>query len=261
MAKGRSLGVQSVNRALSVIEVLTEELDELSLSEVSERVNLHPSTVHRLLSTLETRGFVRQDPRTRLYGLGARFLTLVSRGDQAEPLRLTAHPHLRELAQKTQETVNLVMPDVFAAVIVDRVESPQKLRFSIRVGESLWYHCTAGGKMLLAEMSPDRQERVLAGQLPRLTSKTLTNPEELRKELNRIHRRGYATDDEEREIGVRCVATPVRTYNGGGIVAVSLSGPSSRIKTRQFPELVGEVRKTADRISRDLGHEEEQDIP
>ena len=245
--------VQSVDRALALLEILARHDDRVSLTELSRQLGLHPSTARRLLIALQARGFVQQDARTRLYGLGLRIFRLAGSADYTAAMRNAAHAHLRKLAESSGETVNLLVPDTAGAMIIDRIESSMTVRFSVPVGERLPYHCTAGGKVLLAQITPEVQQRILARALPRLTKNTITDVTRLREELERIRKRGYAIDNEEREAGVRCVAAPVTDHTGAVVAAVSLSGPASRLSLERLHRLALTVRRTAENISRQQG--------
>ncbi len=247
--------VQSVDRALVLLETLARHREKISLGDLSRHAGLHPSTARRLLTALQAHGFVQQDPTTRLYGLGLGIFRLASDAEFSTAIRNAGYRHVRQLAESSGETVNLLVPVTAGAMIVERIESLRAVRYSVPIGEQLPYHCTAGGKVLLAFTSIDWQQQVMARGLPRLTTNTITDPLRLREDLERIRRRGYAVDNEEREQGVRCVAAPVMDRSGSVVAAISLSGPSSRLILDGLSDLIEAVQRTAEKISREQGYE------
>lgn len=251
--------VQAVDRALAILETLAEAGRPMGLVELSTRVGLHASTVHRLLATLGKRKFVVQDPQTGRYRLGMRAFEVGSAAIQQVELREIARPFLRWLMEETQETANLAVLMDGEVVYIDQVESQNLVRMFTRVGRRVPAHCTGVGKILLAGLSDDEVMRVLdARGLPRFTPHTIVDLRELLKELQRVRASGYALDNEEREVGVRCVAGPVRDHEGRVVAAVSISGPSSRITEDRLPQLIAAVLTATSRISTELGWHGEQ---
>jgi len=254
--KGKSAGryVQAVDRALAILETLAESERPMGLVELSTRVGLHVSTVHRLLATMGKRRFVAQDPQTGRYRLGMRAFEVGSAAIQQVELREVARPHLRWLMEETQETANLAVLMDGEVVYIDQVESQNLVRMFTRVGRRVPAHCTGVGKILLAGLSDEEVLHILDERgLPRFTPHTIVDPQELLQELQRVRASGYALDNEEREVGVRCVAGPVRDHEGKVVAAVSISGPSSRITEDRLSRLIAAVRTATSRISTELG--------
>ncbi len=247
--------VQSVERCLDILECLADVENGLGILDLSHRVSLHPSTVHRILSTLVARGYVRQDRRNSSYSLGARTLTLAqSFGDQHD-LRRDAHPFLECLMQETGETANLIILNDDEAVYLDQAASPHLVRMFARIGHRVPLHSTGCGKVLLAFLDPSDRSRILRDKnLARITRYTITSAAKLLRELAEIRRRGYALDDRENDEDVRCIAGPVRDHTGAVIAALSISGPSSRITKERVPELSRVVVKISSQISAALGY-------
>ncbi|MDR5695830.1 MAG: IclR family transcriptional regulator [Armatimonadota bacterium] len=256
MGKSTSF-VQAVDRALAILEALAESERPMGLVELSTRVGLHVSTVHRLLSTMSRRRFVTQDPESGRYRLGMRAFEVGSAAIQQVELREVARPYLRWLMEETQETANLAVLIDGEVVYIDQVESQNLVRMFTRVGRRVPAHCTGVGKILLAGLSDDEVQRILDERgLPRFTPHTIVDPRKLLHELERVRASGFALDNEEREVGVRCVAGPVRDHEGRVVAAVSISGPSSRITEDRIPHLIQAVRTATSRISMELGWHE-----
>lgn len=250
----RSNMVLSVVKALQLLETLATSPTGLALSDLSRRNELHPSTTHRLLHTLVEAGYVRQDPNDRNYHLGASALNLAASASRNLDTRTLAIPFLRQLAAITQETAGLVVLDNSDVVYVAQAESNSTVRTSNSIGSRLPAYVNAGGKVLLAQLASERLHSLLgAASLPAYTGNTLTDPDALHVEFERIRRRGYAVDDEEYESGMRCVAAVVRDHSGDATAAVILSGPSTRITISRLSDLVQQVQQCAREISLSLG--------
>jgi IclR family transcriptional regulator, KDG regulon repressor len=247
--------IQSVRRAVRVIEQLAAEKSPVAIGQLSKKIGLHVSTTHRLLSTLKTDGFVQQDPSSGRYALGSRVILLGQQYLDGLDLRQVARPFLEELSEQTGETANLVVLNLGEALYLDKVEAKLGLRISSRIGNRAPLHCTAAGKILLAAMSGGDLEQWLARhRLDALTSHSVTEPENLRGEIEKIRRQGFALDLEECEEGAHCIAAPVQNSRCETVAAVSLSGPSVRMHTRRIQELAAHVVRKGRQISNQLGY-------
>jgi IclR family KDG regulon transcriptional repressor len=255
-ADERSSQVNSVIKAFGLLETIIAAGEGLSLSEVSRRNDLHPSTAHRLLHTLLTLGYVHQDPATRRYLPGARIAALgatTPSGKHDSLIHATA-PVLRRLAEKVGETVNLYVLDGHDVLHLAQSEGPSAVRMFTQVGTRMPAYCTAAGKVLLAHIPPPAQrQRVEAMRLAPRTPNTIVDVEDLLVELDRIRRRGYAVDDEEQEIGVRCVAAAVRDRSGAAVAAISISGPTGRVNVHHITDLAQSVQLAAVELGATLG--------
>lgn len=249
--------VQSVERTFDILEALATAEDDLSLSQLCERLDLPLGTVHRLLGTLVSRGYAAQDRATRHYGPGPRLLEMAARAGTSRRFQLDqiARPILQELTAATAETSNLLLLRGDEGVYSAQVPSPHMVRMFTEVGQRVPLYCTGAGKAILAGLPPDALERYLAiTPLQRFTQQTLTSPESLRAAIGAARLQGFALDDEEREPNVCCVAAPIFDRHGACLGAVSISGPSSRLSRSRAEALGPQVRAAADRCSRALGY-------
>ena len=244
--------VQSVDRALDLLEALAAAEGEVSITALATRTQLHVSTVHRLLSTLLRRGYVRQNPDTSRYYTGAKLATLSEGRARYGELRLRARPVLRALTDATRETCNLVVIDDLAAVYIETVPSPQIVRLFTEVGNRVPLHATGAGKALLASLAPARRDGVLDRlELRPYTPRTITDHNALRRALEEVRERGYAIDDEEFDEGVRCVAVAVGAPNEA-VGAISISAPAARLTRQHCVELVPTLRRSAAELAASL---------
>ncbi|MFV9506286.1 MAG: IclR family transcriptional regulator [Oscillochloridaceae bacterium umkhey_bin13] len=248
--------VQSLDRALDVLEVLATSTDDVSLSHVTERTGLPLGTVHRLLSSLVARGYAAQDRESRMYGPGPRLLEVASRASASRRFSLSriARPCLEELTAATDETSNLLVLQGDEGVYSEQVASPRLVRMFTEVGQRVPLYCTGGGKAILAGMSPDQLEAYLARtQLRAWTPQTLNTADALRQALQTAREQGFAFDDEEREIGVCCVAAPIFDRLGRCVAALSISGPTTRMNRERALALGPLVQRIANTCSAQLG--------
>jgi len=251
---GRHL-VQAVDRALSILETLADNAHPMTLSDLSVKVGLNISTVHRLLATLAEHDFVQQEPETNNYKLGLKVFKIGNAALYDLDLRALARPYLRELVRLCNETVNLVVLDGREVVYIDQVESTNIVKMIAQIGGRGPVHTTAAGKVLLAGLPPRELERLLRDlPLPRLTEKTITTKQELLAELDSIRQAGYSLDLGGTEDHVNCAAAPVFNHEGRVIAAVSISGPSTRVTPEMVKEeMVPLVTKAAQAVSFEIG--------
>jgi len=248
--------VQTLDRALDVIELLSLERDGLGVTEIGSRIALHKSTVHRLLNSLADRGYIEKTESSR-YRLGLKFIELASLRLNHLELKTEAAPALRRLAELAGRVAHLAILDDTEAVYIEKVEPVASLRMYSQIGRRIPVHCTALGKSLLSGLE-EGDLRTLLGRLPyqRFTASTKTTPAELRLEIDRTRARGWSLDDAEHEDGIRCVAAPVRDYTSKVIAAISVSGPANQ--GQRAEDLADEVRGTALAISRRMGYAQEE---
>lgn len=250
-AVSQGSGVQSLERALDIMEVLSRSERELGVSEIGVEAGLANGTVHRLLATLTHRGYARHNPRTRKYALGVKSLTLASSArDRLGPL---SKPFLRELMEVSQESSNLAGLEKNFIVYLEQVPAARMVRMFTEPGNRVAPHATGSGKVILAyqpEEVVDSTIRRLG--MPRFTPYTITDPNRFKRELAAIRSRGYALDSEEMEEGVRCLAAPVLSPDGRTLAAMSLSGPVGRLGEPRIEELVPHIKRIANSFSDSL---------
>jgi IclR family acetate operon transcriptional repressor len=248
-ADGRATdGVQSVERAFRLLELMAEAGGEVGLSRLADDSGMPLSSIHRLVRTLVSNGLVRQLPNRR-YVLGPRLIHL---GDIASrALAAWARPHLARLVDAVGETANLAMLDGDRAVYVAQVPSRHSMRMFTEVGRRVQVHCTGVGKVLLAGLAEEEIRELLARSgMPAQTPRTVTDPDVLMAQLPRIGAQGYAVDDGEQEAGVRCVA--VRIPGGAPAAAMSVSGPAGRLTMEAVPTVVPLLQAAAAAFAAEL---------
>jgi IclR family acetate operon transcriptional repressor len=246
-ARSADGGVQSVHRALDVLEALAAAGGTASLSDLAAACGLPVPTLHRLASTLADRGYLRQAPDRR-YSLGSRLVPLGT--DAHALLGMRALPVLGELAEQTGESANLAVLTQGRAEYVAQAPGRHTMRTFTEVGNRVALHCTGVGKALLAAIPPAHASRLIGtGPLEARTATTITDPAALRAEIAQIRDRGYALDEGEMEVGVRCVAVGMP---GTAPMAVSVSGPSARMTDDLVTIVVTALHAATERLRRQL---------
>lgn len=251
MAEARTGSVQSVERAAELLELLADAGGEAALSELAATTGLPLPTIHRLMRTLLALGYVRQLP-SRRYALGPRLIRL---GESAgRQLGNAARPYLAQIAAELGESANLAMIDRDMAVYVAQASSGQSMRMFTEVGRRVYTHCTGVGKAVLAQLDDGTvREIVRRVGMPAMTEHSITDVETLLAELATIRERGYAIDEGEQEIGVRCYAVPVP--EAPTPTALSVSGPDSRVTDAFGERAVPLLQRRAAEISTALLHD------
>lgn len=244
--------VQSVERAFLILDILMENGVGMGISDIAKKGGLKTSTAHRLLRTLLQLGLVDQSPESRNYNLSTKFL-LYSKAvlDQYDFVG-SAHPILGELSKTVGETVFMGIHNDFELVYVDHVDTlDHVLRMTPQIGRRQPLHCTALGKVLLSHLPAEQlQDFFSRVELPKLTENTITDPESLQSELQKIRLQGYSLDLEETEIGICCVSAPVWRGVQQVVAAISVSGPATRMKRKGLTSFLKDnVILTAERIS------------
>jgi len=248
--------INSVAKALKMLEIIGNSGREVALTEVAKVLNMHKSTAFRLLSTLEINGFIFKNIDTGKYKLGLKILQLAGELLDNIELRKIARPIIEDLVEKCNETAHLVELEKNSIVYIDKVESTNTIRLHSRIGFHGFPHCTSAGKVLLAHMSEKKLKKLISEmELPKKTINTITDPEVLINHLAVVKQQGYAIDNIENEEGVRCVAAPVRNHLSQVIAAISVAGPSSRMKLDVIENnLKFDVMRAAEDVSRLLGY-------
>ena len=226
----------------------------LSMQNISKKLDLYPSTTHRILDTLKHWGYVEQEPDNQEYQLGLKVLELGMAKLQQIDLVREATPYLKELVNQCNETAHLGVLEEGDVLYLAKEESSQTIRMCSYVGKRAPLYCTALGKVLLAYLPEGERKKILSRRgLPRLTEKTITDKKELEKELGKVREQGFALDREENEKDVSCIAAPIRNYQGKVIAAISISGPAYRVdidKQNYLKEALIEMSKKISKRSR-----------
>src|SRR2546423_8629746 len=250
----RDGGVQSVDRALSIIETLAEDDEGYRLSDLAIRTGLSTSTVHRLLSTLESRRFVQFDRAESKWHVGARAFTVGATFARRRNFSAQALPYLRKLRDQTRETANLAVVDDESIIVLTRAESREIMRSLTKVGGRVAMVASGVGKAVLATYSDKDVNAIIRHHgMPRLTEKSIVRPSDLFKELEKVRRQGFAIDDEEACMGLRCIAAVVYNDSSEPLAAISVSGLTSRITDERLATLGETVRAVAAELTLALG--------
>lgn len=251
--------IQSVERALKILDLFDEHTTELKITEISKRMELHKSTVHSLLKTLQEHSYIDQNSENGKYRLG---LKLAERGNLVISnldIRKIARKYLLELSDKTGQTVHLGILDGREGVYIDKVEGQQAIIKYSRIGRRLPLHTTAIGKVLLAFQKPDVMQRLLEDfPYQHQTSNTISNEAVFRKEIEKIQNKNYAVDDQENEQGVRCVAVPIFNGKGQVLAAISISTLVSRVSEQELSVFIDLLKTSCKELSEQMkyGYEE-----
>lgn len=248
MATGRDGSIQSVDRAISILQVLAQQ-GPSGVTEVSTALAVHKSTVFRLLATLEARGLVRQSSSRGRYELGYGVVQLAAGATSKHDLSVISRPICQELAETLGETVNIAIHDGDRVLSIDQVIGTSTVTTVNWVGQRTPMHATAAGKVFLAHLPHLELRRALSGRLERFTEHTVTDRRELERQLDAVGDRGYATSIEEHELGLAAVAAPIQRLDGRVVAAVTASGPIFRVNAEVIPGIAEQVGAAAAAIS------------
>lgn len=247
--------LKSLTSALNILNSFTFDASEQSVSEIARKLLMNKSKVSRILSTLAAGNLLVKSTSNQKYRLGSKVLELASIYFSKRDLRTIALPYLEELKRETNETVAIFALEGDHRVCLDRLESPQEIRMSMRVGEHLPLHAGASSKLLLAYLPAERREKLIKNkELYKLTPYTITSRETLEKELIKIRKQGFAVSFQERVSLAAAVAVPIVDYAGGVVAGVSIGGPAMRFTPQKVKKYAALAKETADRISRELGY-------
>ncbi|PLY00965.1 MAG: IclR family transcriptional regulator [Desulfuromonas sp.] len=248
--------IQAVSHALDLLEQFHDDVDELGVTELSKRLKLHKNNVFRLLATLESRGYIEQNKATENYRLGLKALELGQTFIKQMGLLRQAKPILEQIVEDSNETSYVAIYKENHIVYLDVVETNLTVRVVSRVGSRLPAYCTASGKVHMACMTEEELDSLLARtEFIQHTPTTITDVESMRAEIEKVRELGYAFDDEELDLGVRCIAAPIKDYTRRIVGAISISGPTMRISNERIEsELVPLVLKASEELSTRLGY-------
>lgn len=245
--------VKSLDRAMAVFERLSE-MGDATLTELAEDTGQSTATVYRILSTLEARGLVEIDSTRQTWGLGTRAFVIGARYLRRTSLADRARPILRALMEATGETANLGVERGGQVLFVSQVETHESIRAFFPPGTLASMHSSGIGKAILAHMNPVLRDGVIErAELTAYTPRTLITRTGLKRDLDAIRARGFSIDDEERNLGMRCIAAPVFDAFGDVVAGLSISGPTSRVSVADTERLAREVTLAASRLTKALG--------
>jgi len=248
--------IHVIDRAAQILDCFGFDHQELSVSEIGAKTGLHRSTAHRILMALEYNDLIKQNPSTGKYHLGIKLFKLGHQAVSQLNLREICRPFLSRLMNDTKETIHLAVLDDDQVLYLDKVEGPHALRMPSRVGRYIPTYCTSLGKAMLSCLDDQEVKSILRRQtLKPHTENTVKNINQLLADLRSVRKRGYAVDNEEIEIGLRCVGAPLRDYTGGMVGAISVAAPSARLSEKNTPVIGRMVIAIAAEISEQLGFE------
>ncbi|MGM0923688.1 MAG: IclR family transcriptional regulator [Bacillota bacterium] len=248
--------VQSLERALTLLNKLSEYPEGIQISRLAEQVGLTKSTVHRLLATLTNMNYTIKDEETDKYKIGLQVLFLSRNLINNINVVTIAKPFLEKLCQEVNETVHLCIEDRGEVIYIDKIESNQTIRMYSRIGSRAPIYCTAVGKVLLSGMDQDKKNETISKMkfIPK-TPTTITSKKEFLEEIEKVDSQGYALDNSENEASLMCVAFPIFDHNGKIIASFSVSGPNNRVTPELIETtLIGKMKQYSVEISRNLGY-------
>lgn len=246
--------LSSVATAIQVLKAFSEDQVDIGISELSRRLGLAKSTVHRLTATLVAEGLLEQDREGGKYRLGIALFRLGALVRRRMDISSQGRPHLYALREKTNESVHLAILDGTEIMYVYNLESTQAIRMRSDLGVRKPAYCTAEGQAILAFQPQSVVDAVIAEGLSARTPQTITNPSELIKALAVVRQRGCAIEDEESEIGMRGISAPIRNDAGEVVASVGIAGPAARLSKKAIAAFIPHVIETADLVSSRLGY-------
>ena len=248
--------IHVIDRAAQILDCFGFDHQELSVSEIGAKTNLHRSTAHRILMALEYNDLIQQNPENGKYRLGIKLFRLGHQAVSHLNLREICRPFLTRIMNETKETVHLAVLDEDQVLYLDKVEGPHALRMPSRVGRRIPTYCTSLGKAMLSFLDDQEVKNIFRNQVLRpYTANTVKTLSQLLTDLRMIRKRGYSVDNEEIEIGLRCVGAPIKDYTGAMVGAISAAAPSARLSSQKIHSVGKLVVTTAEEISEKLGYE------
>lgn len=229
---------------------------DLRLNEISGSLNLHKSTVSRVLATLEKNGLVKKDKETKRFRLGLKILDLAYCLQEKLDIRNTAHPYLVELGKLTRETVHLAVLDGEEVVYLDKIESSHAIRMYSRIGKRASSYCTGVGKAILAYLPEKELDSIIERmEFHKFTDKTIIEPNELKEHLELVRKQGYSTDKGEHEFDIFCISAPIFDFNQDVVASVSVSVTRGQTSFNELLKFVPILKEFTEKISRELGYQ------
>ena len=247
--------IESIKRAIQILNSFTIKEKELGVTEISKRLNLHKSTIHRILITLEDEGFIVKNQFSQKYHLGIKLFELGHIVQNQMEIRSIALPTMKELAKKTEESVDLNIISEGKRVSIEKIESSQDIRKIIQIGKILPLYCGGSGKALLAFLPEKEIDQFIKNEkLEKLGPNTITDPKELKEHLKQIRKNGYAISFEERVLGSVSIGAPIFNHSGKVFASLSVSGPISRFNEKKIPFFISLIKEATEKISSLFGH-------
>lgn len=255
MPNKKTASIQVLQKAMAVLKCFQKNSPELHIPEISEKLGIPKPTIHRILVTLERGNFVKKDPVTEAYHLGIGVLELASNFLNNMDVRTIALPVMEQLAKETGENVYLGIYDDGAAVNIHQEQGEKILAGYNRIGCRVSAHLSALGKVILANIGNEDLEKYMRSvNFEKRTANSIISKKQLIDELDAIKDNGYAIDNEEYEVGLKCIAAPIFDLNGTVVAAISISGPANRISKDFNPYLINKLKTAAKTISSNLGY-------
>jgi len=246
--------IQSIDRAMKVLECFSERNPELKLTEISERLKLNKSTLHGIIKTMKDYGVIEQNSETQEYKLGLKLVELANIVLNNLEIRNIAKPVLEKLVEEVNETVHLGQLEGDKIVYIDKVESHQSIRLFTNIGTLYDAHCTAIGKAILAYKSKEEVINIIPEDIEAHTPYTLTTKTEIIENLKKVRESGYSLDIEENIEGLKCVGAPIYDHKGDVNYSISVSGPISRMTKKNTKFIIKKVLEATMEISKLMGY-------
>lgn len=248
---------QSTDKVFAILELLAHSCEPLRLIDIAHQLHYNSSTALRFLNSLEQNGYISKDKETFKYHMTYKIVGLAGLVTSHTDLVSIASPYIRELSSKLRECACLAIEQNYSVLYIYVADGPgQILRTTQRIGKEAPMHCTGVGKLILSDFSEDRIDEMIQQKgLPKFTTYTHTTKESLMGDLAQIRKQGYAYDNEECELGARCISFPVRNYTGHIIASVSITGPIGRMTDEFIAENFQSIKENADAISYQLGYQ------
>lgn len=248
--------IQAVENALNVLEQFQGKKAELGITELSQNLELHKNNIFRLLATLESRGYIEQNKNNEHYRLGIKALELGKAFLSHTGLIKVAVKNLEELSNQVNETVYLSIMKKNQVLFIEDWEAKRALRVASRIGERLSPLCTSTGKVFLTFCGEEEREKVFGdNEFKKYTENTIMNKEDYLKELEIVEKNGYAVDNQEKDLGVVCIAGPIFNYNNDVVASISISGPSIRLTSETITaNYVEHVVECCKKVSTAIGY-------
>jgi DNA-binding IclR family transcriptional regulator len=251
---------QSSDKLLNMLEIMTVQTEPLRLQDIARLCNMNTSTALRFLNALQHRKYIEQEVETGRYYLTFKLCALAQNVSSFFDIRNVATPFLRSVTQIFGESCNLAIESDMTVMYIEVAKGPNKILLSThRIGSVAPLHCTGIGKLFLTEYSPTKLGQLIAvKQLTKYTDRTITDPDQLKAELEKVSADGYAFDNQECEEGARCVAAPIRDYTGKIKAGISVSGPAVRMTDKHIFTNLPTLLEAAEQISIRMGWQQDR---